>query len=55
MERSRWNQLQAEFRAIRGNQDQGRILRALYHALPEEGLAQYVRTEIQKLREEKSE
>ncbi len=49
--RSRWNQLQTEFKAIRGNPDQGRILRKLYHALPEDGLATYVRTEIAKLKD----
>lgn len=50
--RSRWNQLHAEFRAIADHPDRGRILRALYHELPENGLAPYVRTEIQKVRVE---
>lgn len=49
--RSRWNQLHAEFRSIADHSDRGRILRALYHALPENGLAPYVRTEIQNVRE----
>ncbi len=49
--RSRYNQLLAEFRALDGNQDQGRILRRLHLALPEEGLARYVRTEFQRVRE----
>lgn len=49
--RSRWNQLLAEFRSIEEHADRGRILRALYHALPENGLAPYVRTEIQKARD----
>jgi hypothetical protein len=53
--RPRWNQLQAEFRSIEGNPDRGRILRALYRTLPENGLAPYVRTEIQKLREQQGE
>ena len=34
------------------NPDRGRILRRLYLALPPNGLAGYVRTEIQKVREE---
>ncbi len=50
--RSRWNQLHAEFRSIQNHPDRGSILRALYHALPENGLAPYVRTEIQKAREQ---
>lgn len=50
--RSRWDQLQTEFKSIQDNPDRGRILRALYHALPQDGLAPYVRTEIQKVREE---
>lgn len=52
MPRSRYNQLLAEFHAIEGHPDQGRILRRLYHVLPENGLAKYVRTEFQKVREE---
>ncbi len=48
--RARWNQLQYEMTSIRGNPDEGTILRHLYHALPENGLARYVRTEIQRLR-----
>ena len=51
--RPRWNQLQHEFRQIDGHPDQGRILRRLYHVLPENGLARYVRTEIQNLREQR--
>lgn len=50
--RSRWNQLHTEFHSIEGHPDQGSILRALYHALPENGLAPYVRTEIQQLRQQ---
>lgn len=51
MSRSRWNQLMAEFHTIENSPDQGTILRHLYRALPENGLAQYVRTEIQRVRE----
>ncbi|MDD4319244.1 MAG: DUF5667 domain-containing protein [Candidatus Peribacteraceae bacterium] len=50
--RSRYNQLLVEFRSVEGNADRGKILRRLYHALPEDGLARYVRTEFQKVREE---
>jgi hypothetical protein len=48
--RARWNQLQYEMMQLRGHPDEGTILRHLYHALPENGLARYVRTEIQRLR-----
>ena len=48
--RARWNQLEYEMQSIRSNPDEGTILRHLYHALPENGLARYVRTEIQRLR-----
>jgi hypothetical protein len=48
--RARWNQLQFEMAQLRGHPDEGTILRHLYHALPENGLARYVRTEIQRLR-----
>ncbi len=51
MQRSRWNQLELEIRNIEGHFEEGRILRRLYHALPEDGLARYVRTAIQELRE----
>ncbi len=51
MARSRYNQLLVEFHNIEGNPDRGRILRELYHFLPENGLAQYVRTEFQRVRE----
>jgi hypothetical protein len=50
--RSRYDQLLSEFHSLEGNPDRGRILRRLYHALPANGLAQYVRTEIQQVREE---
>lgn len=50
--RARWNQLQYEMQQIQGHPDRGTILRHLYHALPEDGLARYVRTEIQGLRTE---
>jgi hypothetical protein len=53
--RSRWNQLMYEFTRLEGNPDQGRILRRLYHVLPENGLAQYVKTEFERLRQAKSE
>lgn len=49
--RSRWNQLVYEFHALDGHPDQGRILRRLYHALPENGLARFVRTEFQRVKE----
>jgi len=52
--RSRWNQLQHELAQLEGHPDEGTILRHLYHALPENGLAKYVRTAIQELREERS-
>lgn len=52
LQRSRWNQLTHEMRQLKGHPDEGRILRRLYHALPEDGLAQYVRPAIQELREE---
>lgn len=51
-QRSRWNQLTHEIRQLKGHPDEGRILRRLYHALPEDGLARYVRPAIQELREE---
>jgi hypothetical protein len=50
--RSRYDQLLFEFQQLEGNPDQGRILRRLYHVLPENGLAKYVRTEFQRVREE---
>lgn len=53
--RSRYSQLIHEMQQIRGNPDEGTILRALYHALPVNGLATYVRTAIQELREEQKE
>lgn len=49
LERSRWNQLQQEFRRIEGHPDQGRILLKLYRRLPS-GLTGYARTEIHELR-----
>lgn len=49
--RSRWNQLQQELVHLQGHYDEGRILRRLYDALPENGLARYVRVAIQELRE----
>ena len=51
LQRSRWNQLLFEMRAIEGHPEEGRILRRLYHALPEDGIARYVRTAIQQLRD----
>lgn len=53
--RSRWNQLQYEIGQLDGHPDEGRILRRLYHALPENGLARYVRTAIQDQREDQEE
>ena len=50
--RSRYDQLLVEFHSIENNPDRGRILHRLYLALPPNGLAEYVRTEIQKVREE---
>lgn len=50
MPRSRYDQLLAESRALDGHPDQGRILRRLYHILPQEGLAPYVRTEFARIR-----
>lgn len=50
--RSRWNQLQYEIKQLSGHPDEGRILRRLYHALPEDGLGRYVRPAIRELREE---
>lgn len=49
--RSRYSQLINEMQRLRGHADEGSILRALYHELPENGLATYVRTAIQELRE----
>lgn len=49
--RSRWNQLVAEFRALDGHPDQGKILRRLYRELPENGLARYVKTEFERVKE----
>lgn len=49
--RARWNQLLVEFQKIDGLPDQGKILRVLYHALPENGLARYVRTEWARVRQ----
>lgn len=49
--RSRWNQLQYELKNLHGHPDEGTILRHLFHALPENGLARYVRTAIQEMRE----
>lgn len=49
--RSRYSQLINEMQRLVGNPDEGSILRALYHELPENGLAIYVRTAIQELRE----
>ncbi len=53
MPRSRYDQLLAESRALDGNPAQGRILRRLYYILPPNGLAQYVRTEFQRIRKDK--
>ncbi len=53
MPRSRYDQLLAESRALDSNPDQGRILRRLYYILPPNGLAQYVRTEFQRIRKDK--
>ncbi|MEK7590996.1 MAG: DUF5667 domain-containing protein [Patescibacteria group bacterium] len=52
--RSRWNQLLAESRALDGHSDQGRVLRILYRTLPENGLARYVKTEFERVKEAKS-
>lgn len=54
--RSRWNELQLSFRAIRQHypQDAGTLLRMLYQKLPENGLARYVRAEIQALKQERA-
>ncbi len=52
--RSRWNQLQQEIVKLKGHPDEGMLLRALYQELPENGLATYVRTAIQDLREEQA-
>jgi hypothetical protein len=49
--RSRYSQLINEMQRLKGHADEGSILRALYHELPENGLATYVRTAIQELRE----
>ncbi len=49
--RSRYSQLINEMQRLQGHADEGSILRALYHELPENGLAIYVRTAIQELRE----
>ena len=49
--RSRWNQLLVESRALDGHPDQGRILRWLYRELPENGLARYVKTEFERVKE----
>ncbi len=49
MPRSRLNQLDHELRQLEGSPDQGTILRQLYYALPENGLARNVRIEIGKL------
>jgi hypothetical protein len=50
----RQNQLQVEIRRLNGNPEQGRILRKLYHALPEEGLGTTVRSAIQEVAERRS-
>lgn len=52
--RPRMNQLVYEIKQLSGNADAGRILRQLYHLLPEEedGLKQAVRHAIQDVREE---
>lgn len=52
--RSRWSQLMYEMKQLRGHPDQGTLLRHLYRKLPEQGLAQYVRTAIVELGEEKA-
>jgi len=49
--RSRYSQLINELQRLKGHADEGSILRQLYHELPENGLAIYVRTAIQELRE----
>ncbi len=54
LDRSRWSQLQQEFRRIDGHPDQGRILVRLYRKLPK-GLTGYVRTEIHELRQARDE
>lgn len=52
--RSRWNQLLVEFRALDGHPDQGMVLRQLYRELPENGLAQFVKTEFERVKEAKA-
>ncbi len=52
MSRSRYNQLLYEMRQIEDHPHRGSILRRLYQALPENGLARYVRSEMVELREE---
>jgi hypothetical protein len=48
-DQGRMNQLHLEFMRLEGNPDQGRILRKLAHILPEDGLATYVRTELERV------
>jgi hypothetical protein len=50
--RSRYNELMNAMRDLEGNPNRGTILRRLYRALPENGLAGYVRTEIKELGDE---
>lgn len=51
MQRPRWNQLQMELKELAGHPDEGRILRALYRALEEDGLSPYVRPAFRELRQ----
>jgi hypothetical protein len=50
--RSRYNQLMSEMADIQNSPYRGTLLRRLYRALPENGLAGYVRTEIKQLGDE---
>ncbi len=50
--RSRYNQLMSEMADIHNSPYRGTLLRRLYRALPENGLAGYVRTEIKQLGDE---
>lgn len=49
---SRYNQLMLEMRELQKDPNRGTILRRLYHALPQNGLAQYVQMEIKQLGDE---
>lgn len=52
MPRSRYNELMNAMRDLEHNPNRGTILRRLYRALPENGLAGFVRTEIRELGDE---